>query len=169
MNSFITSSVQSVYQATTNFMKPKATIKTAIALFSGLLVAAPTAAFANRYTDVVYQQLMDAAISLGILSNHQVVDTPYVNTLDDNRSETISITLYSGHSYALLGVCDQDCQDLDLYLYDGYGNLIDSDTSSDDYPIVEVSPSRSGRFYVKTSMARCSESYCYYGVGLFGR
>ncbi|CCQ70100.1 hypothetical protein CWATWH0402_2981 [Crocosphaera watsonii WH 0402] len=94
---------------------------------------------------------------------------PVVNSLRDDSYRNGSISLDSGESYAIIGVCDEDCHDLDLHLYDGNGHLVDSDTSSDDTPIVQVSPRWSGSFRVKVSMPGCSDSPCYYGIGVFSR
>ncbi|MGA7935472.1 MAG: hypothetical protein WCA35_18115, partial [Kovacikia sp.] len=71
--------------------------------------------------------------------------------------------------YGLIGVCDRDCRDLDLRLYDENGNLVAADTSSDDTPFVSLTPRWSGQFYLRVDMANCRANYCYYGVGVFGR
>lgn len=140
-----------------------------IALFSGLVLLTPSIALAGRFTDQVRYQLSQAAISLGINGSYQLTHDPHVGDLSDENSESLYLNLNSGISYAFVGVCDEDCPDLDLYLYDADGNLIDSDTGSDDYPMVQVSPRWSDRFSVKVSMANCTASTCYYGVGVFGK
>jgi len=154
---------------TANALNPKTTAKTAIALFSGIVLLTPTAALAGRFTDQVRGQLMQAAIGLGINGSYQLTHTPLVDELRRNQSETLNINLRSGISYAFVGVCDEDCRDIDLQVYDENGNLMDSDTGADDYPMVRVSPRWNGRFRVKVTMANCQTSTCYYGVGVFGR
>lgn len=153
---------------TATALNPKTTAKTAIALFSGIVLLTPTAALAGRFTDQVRGQLMQAAISLGI-GSYQLTHNPLVDDLRNNQSETLNINLRSGTSYAFVGVCDEDCRDIDLQVYDENGNLVDSDTDTDDYPMVRVNPRWSGRFRVKVTMANCTASTCYYGVGVFGR
>ena len=54
-----------------------------------------------------------------------------------------------------------------LFLYDDNGNIIDSDESSDDIPIVQVTPRWTATFEVELNMYQCSSSYCYYGIGVF--
>lgn len=49
--------------------------------------------------------------------------------LTHGDSEAYTVTLEAGSSYMLRGVCDEDCLDLDLALYDGYGKLISHDLS----------------------------------------
>jgi hypothetical protein len=153
---------------TATALNPKTTAKTAIALFSGIVLLTPTAALAGRFTDQVRGQLMQAAISLGI-GSYQLTHNPQVDDLRNNQSKTLNINLRSGISYAFVGVCDEDCRDIDLQVYDENGNLVDSDTDTDDYPMVRVNPRWSGRFRVKVTMANCTASTCYYGVGVFGR
>ncbi|MBV5259758.1 hypothetical protein FLX56_15180 [Synechococcus moorigangaii CMS01] len=50
-------------------------------------------------------------------------------------------TTLSGYFYAgeeIYGDCDEDCYDLDFYLYNSVGELVDSDTLDDAYPIVQA-------------------------------
>jgi hypothetical protein len=90
-------------------------------------------------------------------------------SLDDDESEYFTLELDAGRHYALLGVCDEDCTDVDLRLYDENGNEVDSDVEMDDYPVVEVRPLRTARFRVKVVMSTCSTSPCFYGVGVFAK
>ncbi len=149
-------------------MKTKTTIKTAIALVSSVILLTPMVALANQYTDQIRVQLLGAALSLGF-GNYNLAYDPYIDTLDSDRSEYLTVNLRGGTSYALVGVCDQDCQDLDLRLYDENGNLVSSDSDTDDFPVVSVTPRWSGQYKVKVTMYECSTSYCYYGVGVFNR
>ena len=66
-----------------------------------------------------------------------------------------------------MAVCDQDCGDVDLRLFDPYGNEVDSDVGTDDWPIVSITPQFKGTYQVRVVMARCSDHPCYYGVGVF--
>ena len=72
-----------------------------------------------------------------------------------------------GTAHTLLGVCDEDCSDIDLYLYDEGGVLIDSDASTDDVPVLLVTPPRRGRYRVQVTMYDCQVEPCFYAVGLY--
>ena len=84
-------------------------------------------------------------------------------------TESISLTLRGGQEYVIVGVCDDDCSDLDLRLYDRGGNELAEDIELDAWPILEYAPSASGDFRVQVVMVTCSVSPCFYGVGLFAK
>ncbi len=91
-----------------------------------------------------------------------------VGLLKNGESTTLDVTLNLDRSYRLVGVCDQQCSDMDMKLYNGSGALVDEDTSNDDIPLVDVSPRSSGSYTMKVTMADCSNATygCYYGVTL---
>jgi hypothetical protein len=91
----------------------------------------------------------------------------YQGKLDASENEYLTITLHPGTSYAFMGVCDEDCRDMDLRLFDPDGDEVDSDVGTDDWPIVKVTPRMEGKYRVKVVMATCSSNPCYYGIGVF--
>lgn len=93
----------------------------------------------------------------------------YTGSLPDNETEMVQLDLDVGMEYQIMGACDEDCTDLDLTLYDGNGNVIDSDVLDDDVPVVSVAVARSGVFRLRVSMVSCSEEPCRYGIGVFGK
>jgi hypothetical protein len=137
----------------------------AASLGMGLLAAA-LGAQDSRWQRQVSTQLSrysDLLADRGYARTHDIVH----GSLDDDKSESFTLELDAGRSYALLGVCDEDCSDLDLRLFDADGNEVDSDIETDDYPVVEVRPARTARFRVKVIMAACSTSPCFYGVAVY--
>jgi hypothetical protein len=101
----------------------------------------------------------------GYSMTHQI----YTGSLNQSANEFVSVNLDIGTTYQIVGACDTDCSDLDLVLYDPNGNEIDNDLQLDDYPVVAVTPSRSGQYRVKVMMAKCSAEPCRYGLGVFGK
>jgi hypothetical protein len=89
-------------------------------------------------------------------------------TLRRGASESVRIRLDAGVTYMLLGACDTDCDDVDLKLLSPRGALLDSDTAADDFPTLTVTPSVSGEYTVRVTMARCDTSVCYYSLGVYG-
>ncbi|MEC4984474.1 MAG: hypothetical protein SAJ37_18170 [Oscillatoria sp. PMC 1068.18] len=143
-------------------------VKTMVAVVASAILLTPTAVLANRYEDQIQGQLIRAAIALGF-NNYRLTHNAFIDDLGDNGEDSLTVTLRSGVSYHIIGVCDQDCSDLDLRLYDDRGNLIDSDDEGDDLPVVSVTPRWTGQFKVEVDMYNCDANYCYYGVGAFGR
>ncbi|MGC1525491.1 MAG: hypothetical protein WA783_05525, partial [Phormidesmis sp.] len=74
-----------------------------------------------------------------------------------------------GVTYSLVGVCDEDCSDLDIVLYDDNGNIVASDLQPDDFPVVTVTPRWNAQFTINVRMVSCSIAPCRFGVGAFGR
>lgn len=71
-----------------------------------------------------------------------------------------TVTLTAGHTYAVSSVCDVNCTDLDLTLFDAAGNFLASDTAPDDTPIVRFTPTEDGEYHLIVRMAACSASAC---------
>ena len=88
--------------------------------------------------------------------------------LNDDRTRSYTIRLQEGMRYSIAGVCDDDCADLDLMLYDARGRMIDQDESTDDHPVVSVTAPRSGTFSVRVRMYDCSANPCAFGLVVFG-
>ncbi len=90
-----------------------------------------------------------------------------VDKIGRNQTQDINLSLEANVSYTVTGVCDFDCRDIDLALYDENNNLISSDMQTDDFPIVSVTPVRSADFTLRVGIPNCGADYCYYGATLF--
>lgn len=135
----------------------------AVALF-----ATPAAAQQDAWTQQVRRYLQEAGRHFeeqGYTLTHHI----YTGTLNDGGTEIVELDLDIGTDYEIIGACDDDCTDLDLTLYDGSGEVVDSDLLDDSFPMVSVTVIRSGSFTVEVSMANCSSEPCRYGIGVFGR
>lgn len=126
------------------------------------------AAQQNRF-QLQSQRYLETAYDDRLAGRGYNLEEEISGALEEGRSETHDIRLRGGRAYAILGTCDNDCGDLDLYLVDDDGNEIDSDTSTDDFPIVRYSPRRSGDFRVRIRMYECDSEPCYFAVGIYSR
>lgn len=142
-------------------------------LISGLLLTLgsatlATAQFADTYKTEVRVQLdsivAQASRELGheLRSTHEIY---YVNLANDTYKD-IAYTLDTGSTYAFVGACDNDCVGLQLKLYDGHWNLVQSDVRSD-LPIVSMTVARGGTAYLRVTMRDCRVGYCWAGVGVY--
>ena len=70
-------------------------------------------------------------------------------------------TLQRGQTYMILGACDQDCSDVDLFLLDSRGQQIGQDVALDDHPQITVTPGGNERFSVRIQLVNCEVEPCY--------
>jgi hypothetical protein len=97
------------------------------------------------------------------------VGEPLTGSLSPEASARYALTLAAGRAYAVVGLCDQDCHDLDLRLFDPEGTEVNADVEPDDSPVVLVVPRRSGTYQVRAYMAECRADRCTFGIQLFAR
>jgi len=138
-------------------------------LIACVVLAAPAEAGAqSRWREQVNRQVETAAKILnerGYRRTHDVYD----GSLKSEESEYLTLALHSGTAYAIIAVCDNDCSDIDLRIFDEDNKELDSDVENDDNPIVTLVPGHDGKFRLKVIMAKCSTSPCFYGVGVYGK
>jgi hypothetical protein len=141
--------------------------RVALPFLACVLVAGPATA-QSRWREQVNNQIERAAKVLserGYRRTHDVYD----GSLKNEESEFLTLALHSGTAYAIIAVCDNDCSDIDLRIFDEDNKEIDSDVQNDDNPVVMVSPGHEGKFRLKVIMAKCATSPCFYGVGVYGK
>ena len=122
----------------------------------------------NPYVGQVRDGLQAIEASLaehGYSSTHEFE----IDSMDGNSTHRISFTLKKGRAYMLASVCDADCGDVDLQVFDEQGNEAGDDSSADAAAIVAFTPQRTGVFTVEVTMAGCSTDPCFFGVGAFGK
>jgi hypothetical protein len=143
-------------------------VRAALAMIVGAILCARPAAAQSRWESQVGEQLVTAS---RVFSERgfELTHDKYTGTLHQNEFEFLTVTLHAGTSYALVGVCDNDCRDLDLALFDPDGREVDADRKLDDAPVVVATPSVTGQYRVKVVMAQCATSPCFYGIGIYGR
>src|SRR5262245_50965736 len=114
-----------------------------------LATAAPASVAAqSRWRQQVNGQIDRAAKNLrerGYSRTHDVYD----GSLNNEASEFLTLSLREGTEYKIIAVCDNDCSDLDLRIYDEDNKELDSDVQEDDVPIVNVAPDHNGKFRLK--------------------
>ena len=135
---------------------------------SALLLAASAALMAqSQYAYQVRSQLRDATRALNWAYDLQPSHEVYMVSLRNNTYKDIEYDLQAGETYIFVGVCDNDCSNMHLELYDGYGKLIDSDTDRGGYPVVTTNVGRSGAFYLRAIMHGCRNQPCVAGIGAY--
>lgn len=89
--------------------------------------------------------------------------------LNSDREIRFSLSLMEGMDYQLVGVCDNDCEDMDLVIYNPSGGEVDSDRLTDAMPILAFTAASSGEYRVAALMVSCSLEPCAYEVATFIR
>ena len=90
-------------------------------------------------------------------------------SLADDAEARHGIQLMAQTQYAMLGVCDEDCEDLDLVIIDPSGQTVGQDNAADDSPIVNLRAKTAGRYQVVARMADCDAAPCAYGIAAFAK
>lgn len=122
----------------------------------------------ERYVREIRAQLGVIAVAMDQNGFDRTHDFKIEKLRGDN-TDTFGITLTRGVDYRIVAVCDHDCGDIDLRLFDENNNEVAKDTANDDYPLVSIAPRWTGRFKIHVRMYECSVSPCFYGIGTFGK
>lgn len=93
-----------------------------------------------------------------------------VGSLSDSQTrETHLVGGWAG-TLTVLGVCDQYCGDLDLFIIDDLGQEVISDTSIDDTPEVTFRALAGRSYTLRVRMYDCAQDeVCMYGVASYWR
>jgi len=125
--------------------------------FNNTASASVKTAQANARTNAraAFAALAAAVLSLGALASvaapaarADAVGGPYrmFYTIPANGSVSYNISYYGGELAQALAVADGD--DIDMEVYDPYGNLIEWDRLGDDEPYCEWTPGRTGSYRI---------------------
>lgn len=136
-----------------------------LALSLGL--ALPRALNAQSYTEQMQGYMNTAAQTYAFSQGYAAVTAMVTGNLNASANTSHALTLTGGRNYVIIGVCDRDCTDVDLRLYDPMGNNIATDVATDDHPVLRFTAATSGSYRLQVEMAACSHNPCYYGVQLF--
>lgn len=90
------------------------------------------------------------------------------SALAAGASETHNYANSAGREIVVVAVCDNDCNDIDLRIRDGKGNVIGEDVLPDALPIVPV-PAGAGPLAVEAAVAHCAQAPCVYAVAVYAR
>ncbi len=140
---------------------------TVFALVGASLLALPAEA-QNSWQQVVNGQLATHGNTLrgqGFSSMAQ----PITGSLNDDGDMGTPVALNAGMEYAIVGVCDQDCRDVDLRIFGPDGTMIAEDLALDDHPVLHFRAPATGQYRLVIMMANCTANPCYWGVQVFGK
>lgn len=131
----------------------------------GMAVAPVSASNAAMQDSDIIQKLFDKAAEIYQDKGYSPTGFQQRGEMKQGAETTFTVALKGGTQYSVVGMCDTDCSNLDAYLTDSSGNLVDSDVEDDDFPI--VSATASGTYTVRLVMKACSSAPCAFGVKAF--
>ncbi|NET35422.1 MAG: hypothetical protein F6K19_25925 [Cyanothece sp. SIO1E1] len=136
-----------------------------IPLVLAVMILGTVWAHAQSYTEIVWTQIQNSYESAS--DDGYSMKNYIIGAIDEDEENTWTFYLQGGTEYLFRGFCDEDCNDLDLYLRDDDGDEIDSDIEDDDFPIIYFTPYTSGRYQIEVSMYACEVEPCYWGLAIF--
>ena len=135
-------------------------------LAAAALAAATPAAAQNTYQQQIRRQL--ATHASNALSHGYAADRePVYGSLNDDANDQKAVTLTAGTRYVIIGVCDNDCTDIDLRLFAPDGTKIIEDIETDDYPTIQFTAPVTGTYRLSVEMAVCNTNPCYWGAQVY--
>jgi hypothetical protein len=98
-----------------------------------------------------------------------LVDHVTLGALKSEGFERVFVTINPKKAYAVIGVCEETCTNLDISVYDDNGDVIDADFDPDASPVVflQAGTSRTAKLKLFMAMKLCSAEPCVYGVGVY--
>ncbi len=129
------------------------------------LMISSSSVFAQSYTETVWRQIQNAYEEN--IDEGYSVSNYIIGKISDDDDNTWTFYLSSNKDYLIEGFCDEDCDDLDLYLTDSDGDELDKDIEEDDFPLMYFSPNKTARYSIKVSMYSCEVEPCYFGLAIF--
>ncbi len=87
--------------------------------------------------------------------------------LSSGETGTMDISLEGGREYAIVGICDDACSDIDFTVYDLAGDILDADIEADNMPVVVIFPETDGELTIEVDMADCAEDPCAVAILVF--
>mgnify|MGYP001476066655 FL=1 len=129
---------------------------------------APVSAPPDSPQAIILAQLQQAQAALA-QQGFQLVGQPYSGGLQQGQTWNVPAQLATGVDYRVIGVCDRDCADLDLLLFDANGAPLTQDRSTSSQPMIGIQPAYGGTYTIQVQMYNCSVAPCYYALALYGR
>ena len=137
-----------------------------IFLTVSLVLAVPSAH--AQWREQVSGQILDVGGRLAD-GGYRLADDSKNGSLANGASTSVILTLVPGREYVIVGACDNDCDDLDLRLYDADDREIAEDIELDATPRVTLPPNPGSSYRVQVMMVGCSSEPCFWGLGVFER
>ncbi len=143
------------------------TMRIVLGIAAAFAVAAPAVQAQEMNHEELIQEQLKVAERLVAAEGYQPRQEHVVGSVELGETVTQSIRLGNGGNYMVIAVCDADCSDVDLAVYDSERKLVGSDNDESDVAIAQVATAAAGGFTAEVTMYSCAVSPCFYGLGVF--
>lgn len=86
--------------------------------------------------------------------------------LNTDEAASFQATLVQGTSYAILGVCDDDCSRLQLTLLSPSGSDIAKERNSESFPTLRFTAATTAVYGIRVVMEGCRWNPCWYAIAV---
>ncbi|NEP85878.1 MULTISPECIES: hypothetical protein [Okeania] len=97
----------------------------------------------------------------------KLVFWPLIGKVKERVEVPFTAKLSSNTSYSILGVCDDNCNDLNLTLKNQKGEKIANDKKQDGIPVISFTPTENSNYRITARPDKCSTEKCEFGMVLF--
>ncbi|NER01983.1 MAG: hypothetical protein F6K17_04695 [Okeania sp. SIO3C4] len=97
----------------------------------------------------------------------KLVFWPLIGKVKERVEVPFTAKLSSNTSYTILGVCDDNCNDLNLTLKNQQGEKIANDEKQDGVPVISFTPTENNDYRITARPDKCSTEQCEFGMVLF--
>lgn len=100
-------------------------------------------------------------------AGRKLVFWPLIGKVKEKAEVPFTAKLASDTSYTILGVCDDNCNDLNLTLKNEQGDNIANDEKEDGIPVISFTPTEKSDYRITARPDKCSTETCEFGMVLF--
>lgn len=104
------------------------------------------------------RELLNKADEVMTKNGYSSLGWAKVGAAEPGAITRFKISFAGGGQLQIVGVCDNDCSDIDAHLYDSNGNEVAKDVEKDDAPIVGTTTA--GTYTVQLDMITCKAAPC---------
>lgn len=134
---------------------------------SVVMMTAAVWAQASEWLEQVDAQLAGIRDEIG--GEFEAASDIMVGELAQAEIGEFTLQVNEGVEYFFMAVCDADCGDVDMALFDEDDNELVSDIEQDDYPYLHFGANQSGVWTVRVLMANCGADTCLWGAQGYAR
>lgn len=132
-----------------------------------LSLATPPAARADGLEAM--ESLEQFAQIAGVLQGFSPRGEVWRGQLTPGEATLITETLMVGNEYLILATGDADAIDLKLELFDAELRPVDADLDDDNLPLVSVTPTVSGEYYIRVTLESAAGPSAWYALQVMYR